>query len=626
MYQVAFVNDKGFFDVDFVEEADLESRLASLYKEQVKSIAKDYCRVDMNDFTYKEGEWEVVMSVNGVMISRDSAIELEGVGWIPKSDLAYYEKCDRCGKYHPKHALVNVEHITTGEVESICGRCLEKLVDKKVVGACNSCHKYFFIEEGCSFHKIGDVLLCDDCYERKLTRHEIKRCEMCGREHFAYSLHYSVDDKFVCNDCDPIDYDVIKGYQHNHHLTSLYVRGESNEDMKKMIGIELEIGGADEQDYALAAYCINQMDGKLICKEDSSISCYGFEMVTYPTTYNYFKKTMPAWENILKKCDDRGFSSGARVNTGMHIHINRPWFGSEENIDRMLYLFEGFWENILKFSGRNRDRASEWASRYVNPISGKCKKADVKEKSEHGGRYRAVNLCNSNTVEIRIFNGTLDKDQFFANVELIKRLMDIITTYSEKDFYDLTWNKIVNGDDNYSYLKLVGNQKKTSEFDKKLSEYFEEEIANDELAWKKFPVGTAVHLNIREGAYYAIGANNDMRRHNGEWVIITEESRAHNYGGLCTYDNLFDDVWAYSMDMFDDYILPKGTELTVDIPVAYYRHNPTVSRTMFMHSGEVRKVREHKGKRIYLERLKDAYSPLMFKELAYIESTIRRDE
>lgn len=612
MFQVAYINESGYFDVKFIEEREIGDYLKTIYKEQICSIAKDYLRLELDGFEFKEGEWERVLTYNGEMIGKDYATNLDGLGWVKTSELGLYKKCDICGKYHHKHKLFKVHDAENGNLIEICAHCKRetKLFE------CSHCGKLYI---NASFETVvSGAIVCDECASA-----DVVECYSCGKLFFREQLHYDIDDNLICYNCEDDCDDYIDDYQHNRDLSKLYLWSDSDEDRKKMLGIELEIGKGPDYDHILAKYCINQMDGNLVCKHDGSINGYGFEMVTHPMTYNYYETIMPAWSNILAKCKKRGFESGTRANTGMHIHINRPWFGPAEirdgRIDRMLYLFEGFWDNILKFANRSEEKANDWAGRYVHNSSGKYKKSEIKERSKGGNRYRAVNLCNSNTVEIRIFNGTLDEEQFFANVQLVKRFMDIITTYSEEEFYELTWKDIVTGDSQYTYLVSVGNRTMGHAPLYKLKERFEDMENSFEGCWREFPIGTKVRVNIDRTRSYRSGFSSEMLELNGTWIELDETVPRTRVGDDVLYNH---GEWYYSLDMFDDYRLPHGTDLTVNIsPERYYR-DITITRTMYGHNNEIRRVESHTETGIKLSNLKNYYDVDMFKELKYINEKL----
>lgn len=621
MYQVAFIGNDGYFDVKFVEnDVLLKDVLKGMYKEQICSIAEDYVRRNTDDFEFKEGTWERVLTVDGELVCREDVEELEGLGFVRRSDIGNYRRCDKCGKWHKRYGMKKINDAETGEVLYFCDSCLSN--NRRDLFTCPECGEIYIHSN--FENMVSGHIICDDCFSSS----DIESCELCGELFFRRDLHLDIDDRLVCYSCDDFDGCYIDDYQHNRDLEPMYLYDETEEEKKRMIGIELEIGRGPCRDEALAKYCIDTMDGNLVCKYDGSINGDGFEMVTNPFTYGYYEKMMPAWSKILKKCEKRGFESGTRANTGMHIHINRPWFGEgetrQENIDKLLYVFEGFWKNIVEFSRRDYEKVRDWAKRYADGRTHKYKKDDIKEKSKCGDRYRAVNLTNRGTVEIRIFNGTLDENQFFANVQLVKRLMDIVTTMPEKDFIEITWREIINGDDSLTYLKEFGNKYIGEDPDVKLKEKFEDlepnpfDSESSDIVFKEFPAGTMVRININENRNYRPGVNAYMKGNNGKWICI-DDMYGEEIGGEVMYRYC---GFYYTIDMFDAYVLPSGTELTTIDLNAAYPIDCNVNRYMTRKSLQKVIVEEQNGKKIYIKGSKQTYLPYMFKELSYINKKI----
>ena len=93
-------------------------------------------------------------------------------------------------------------------------------------------------------------------------------------------------------------------------------------------------------------------------------------------------------------------------------------------IARILYFFEKHWEELLKFS--RRPPAPPGASgRQVRYTDQPTESLDYVKKCYHGGRYICVNLQNSDTVEFRMFRGTLKTNTLLAALELVDRICDV---------------------------------------------------------------------------------------------------------------------------------------------------------------------------------------------------------
>ena len=95
----------------------------------------------------------------------------------------------------------------------------------------------------------------------------------------------------------------------------------------------------------------------------------------------------------------------------------------------MLYIFEKYRPELMLFSRRTKQESESWARSRKSEISNKAwiKKAvkDSKGYQEHSARYYAVNLTNSETVEIRLWKGTLNPETFEATLRFTARLAEI---------------------------------------------------------------------------------------------------------------------------------------------------------------------------------------------------------
>ena len=55
-------------------------------------------------------------------------------------------------------------------------------------------------------------------------------------------------------------------------------------------------------------------------------------------------------------------------------------------------------------------------------------------KNSCAGRYTAVNLTNSDTVEIRMFRGTLK-----ATLQMVNHLVEVAVSMSDSEVQDMSW-------------------------------------------------------------------------------------------------------------------------------------------------------------------------------------------
>ena len=60
-------------------------------------------------------------------------------------------------------------------------------------------------------------------------------------------------------------------------------------------------------------------------------------------------------------------------------------------------------------------------------------------KKNYSGRYTCVNLTNYDTIEFRIFRGTLKYNTLIATLQLVNRICDISVTMTDDELTQLNW-------------------------------------------------------------------------------------------------------------------------------------------------------------------------------------------
>ena len=70
------------------------------------------------------------------------------------------------------------------------------------------------------------------------------------------------------------------------------------------------------------------------------------------------------------------------------------------------------------------------------------------------GRYACVNITNANTVEIRMFRGTLKLNTFLATLELVDMICAAAVRLTDDEIHKQSWSDFVYGIPN-SYTELI---------------------------------------------------------------------------------------------------------------------------------------------------------------------------
>jgi hypothetical protein len=167
-----------------------------------------------------------------------------------------------------------------------------------------------------------------------------------------------------------------------------------------------------------------RISGYAIMKNDSSIN-NGFEVVTCPATFGIHMKAM---EHLFTNLSNNVY---AQSNTGMHVHISKKPL-SVLTIGKITEFLNR--ESNKDFIKSVAGRISSYAQ--IDPY----KTVTYPFVMGAGHRYSAVNLNNSDTIEIRIFATPENFYQFAYRFEFCKALVDYCMPagVSVKSLKDLT--------------------------------------------------------------------------------------------------------------------------------------------------------------------------------------------
>lgn len=185
---------------------------------------------------------------------------------------------------------------------------------------------------------------------------------------------------------------------------------------------------------------------------DGSLS-HGVEQITQPSTIEFYRENYDKFKNIFEifRTHFKRYCS-----CGLHIHINRSFFGSEEDacIAKILYIFEKYWKEIVIFSRRKYEDITRWADKYHNRTPEQV--VALMHDGRYGlNRYKAVNLVNRDTIEFRIFSGAKTIEDYYMTLEFINRIATLVKETKALDIQTMTWEEILGDKDLVKYYKKV---------------------------------------------------------------------------------------------------------------------------------------------------------------------------
>lgn len=170
---------------------------------------------------------------------------------------------------------------------------------------------------------------------------------------------------------------------------------------------------------------------------DGSIT--GIEFVTQPMSFDYFLEHKEDFHAFLKLLTEHGMTAHNGGNCGLHFHVNHGYLqanklgNDQANLDVLIATAKNmkavsytFKDEFKKFSRRNESQ-SHWCeydnrldTNILKKVTDKNTTDSEKNSYKHSGhRYKAVNICNSTTIECRMMRGTLKWETFYLTVNFI---------------------------------------------------------------------------------------------------------------------------------------------------------------------------------------------------------------
>jgi hypothetical protein len=299
-------------------------------------------------------------------------------------------------------------------------------------------------------HTVNGDDFCEDCYQ-----HEFTTCEMCGtpvRRSRAYSTE---EHSCLCRHC--YDSETRSTRIHGYHegmesgnVTADYGMETLMQTKRRgdnpILGPEVEIDCGGSSD--INARKILTAIGKnyVTAMHDGSIDD-GFEIVSCPATLEKHMHTIN-WQKGMELAISLGYQSHTPGTCGLHVHIDRAFFGKTNDVEEKFYvLFRNNLDWIKVFSrrrsyhycqinGSGDDSGSPDKNRKYETSN--IDKVYIKSKIDKGDRYLALNFSRRNTIEFRIFRGTLKYSTFMATLEFVDMFARIVKAKSLEDITSIS--------------------------------------------------------------------------------------------------------------------------------------------------------------------------------------------
>lgn len=426
--------------------------------------------IDEDMFNYCGQELKVIDS--NWNSAYGNSIQLEGNSWfwnldcfeeIGEENMRDLDRiCADCG-----NEIEEGEELTYIEEYDryVCSDCLEYYHE------CDDCGRMVHEDD---LHSVdnGNRSVCDSCYD------DYQYCADCGEYFYRDDMYYDEDsDEYYCEDCwENNGSHLICGY-HQYDRDFEFYKGQDEVEPPYYIGRELEMEN-DEIDVDCVRYIKDELNG--ITSRDGSLSGRGaMEWVDHPRSMKNHYEIADKIEGIFKRLVDSGYRSNDTSTCGLHFHVSRPYqqeidklgrdmWGNdiddtqrkemqkeieelenkqEDIINRIILVMESFKQELIRFSRRKDTYWCQWLSDVVTCDNGKITSLDFikKVKGESYGHHRALNLENHNTIEFRIFKGTLNFNTYMASLELVNNIVALCSDL-KLPVEKITWEKLTKGE------------------------------------------------------------------------------------------------------------------------------------------------------------------------------------
>jgi len=301
---------------------------------------------------------------------------------------------------------------------------------------CANCERYYLAEKVKVRKELGPAAgfdpLCEVCFNKKLGENIILPHNHNGYPEAIYPTHK------------------VRRLDHDRRRI-IYQHEEDQPRWKRLMGVELELevhnALKDNARIKMALALLEHLGRDFILiKHDGSIAGtggqagedrggqYGFEVVSAPAHLDYHRQK---WGTIEETPGFKTLRAWDTKYCGFHVHVSRDAL-SNLQIGRIL-AFVNHPSNadfIKKIAGRGPQKYA-----VINPK--RLTDSLIDEVKSDATRRVAVNLTNPNTIEFRMFRGTVRGVHIIRNLEFCDALCDYCypATRSLREMFD--WRQFV---------------------------------------------------------------------------------------------------------------------------------------------------------------------------------------
>jgi hypothetical protein len=345
--------------------------------------------------------------------------------------------------------------VTTHYDDLVCTDCTQICYRCDTIGSTND-----------SFQEVDGDTWCESCTENRA--YWCEACETynsCGTSYVSDRqeswCEMCLNDAYWCDSCDEWNSDGCDSCSdedgmriiHDYSYRPDAIFHSVNKNERLFFGLEIEVeAGHNLREASNYAHQLEALDLAYL-KHDGSLN-QGFEIVTHPMSHDFFKNEAQELWTVIEQLRS---NSAYRVRSwdtktcGLHIHISRTGFSGGAHQHRFLNLVYSNPDFYSTLAGRTSD---QWA-KFTDIIQREYKRDANGERvwSEDTGyvitdkrtfmhklstdrnsdRYSAVNTNNRDTLEMRIFRGSVNGDTIKAQIDLAHASVEYTRTLTVQD-------------------------------------------------------------------------------------------------------------------------------------------------------------------------------------------------
>jgi hypothetical protein len=244
-------------------------------------------------------------------------------------------------------------------------------------------------------------------------------CEYCGDVYWEDEDHECSSDDEYCGG-------LVHDYSWKPSPYFFPPKERAPDGERLYFGIELEVEAVKIERRDAAQLVKDELGERIYLKNDGSLR-NGFEIVTHPHTLDEFRKHFAF--SSFQKFRQIGLRSWDTTTCGLHVHVSRDAFGSvpydnrTDNFSEHIRSRQNHEVRFIKLVYDNETQVCKLAGRKSQSYANFSDKNNVVNKVKHssdvGGRHAAVNTYNSDTLEVRIFKGSLRPERVLSAIEFV---------------------------------------------------------------------------------------------------------------------------------------------------------------------------------------------------------------